>query len=62
MALIFSLILFAAFAANVAFGAATGAPVLGDVGEMLLLFSAAIVFVVAILKKEADRKNGEGKN
>ncbi|MCR9115011.1 MAG: hypothetical protein NXH84_17155 [Rhodobacteraceae bacterium] len=60
MALGLSLILFIIFTVNVAYGAATGAPVLGDVGEMLVLFAAAAAFVVAILKKEADRENGEG--
>ena len=29
----------------------------GDVGEMLVLFAATILFVVAILQKEAARKN-----
>lgn len=61
MFLFLSLILFVAFAANVALGAATGTPFLGDVGEMLVLFAASAVFVVAILKKEADREDGKGR-
>ena len=52
-----SLIVFAVFFANVALGAFADAAVLGDVGEMLVLFAAAILFVVGILKKEADRNN-----
>lgn len=54
---------FAAFAiyfANVALGAFAGSAFLGDVGEMLVLFAASILFVVAILKKEAERKNQNG--
>ena len=60
MPLILSLLLFAVFATNVAVGAATGATFLGDIGEMLVLFAASAVFVVAILKKEADHKKGDG--
>lgn len=60
MTLMLSLILFLVFAANVALGAFTGAPILGDIGEMLVLFAASAVFVVAILQKEADRKNRGG--
>ena len=52
-----SLIVFAVFFVNVALGAFANAAVLGDVGEMLVLFAAAILFVIAILKKEADRNN-----
>ena len=55
-----SIIVFAIYFANVALGAFAGSAFLGDVGEMLVLFAASILFVVAILKKEADRdaKNG----
>lgn len=60
MFLIASFIVFAAFFANVALGAFADAAVLGDVGEMLVLFAATILFVVAILQKEADRKNKDG--
>jgi hypothetical protein len=37
-------------------GAFADSAVLGDVGEMVVLFAAAILFVVAILQKEAERK------
>lgn len=55
-----SVIVFAIYFGNVALGAFSGAAFLGDVGEMLVLFGAAILFVIAILKKEADRKNKNG--
>ena len=55
-----SIAVFAIYFANVALGAFAGRAVLGDVGEMLVLFVASILFVVAILKKEADRKNKSG--
>ncbi len=55
-----SAIVFALYFANVALGAFGGNAVLGDVGEMLVLFAASILFVVAILKAEADRKNKNG--
>lgn len=51
--------IFAVFFLNVALGAFADAAFLGDIGEMLVLFCAAILFVVAILKKEADRANGD---
>ena len=55
-----SILVFAIYFANVALGAFAGNAFLGDVGEMLVLFAASILFVVAILKKEADRKNKNG--
>ena len=39
---------------------AAGSAFLGDVGEMLVLFAASILFVVAIPKKEADRNATDG--
>lgn len=57
MYLFASLAVFLIYFANVAFGAYTRSPFLGDVGEMLVLFVASILFVVAILRKEAERKN-----
>ncbi|MDJ0820823.1 MAG: hypothetical protein QNJ09_03300 [Paracoccaceae bacterium] len=52
-----AIVTFALFAGNVALGAFAGNAVLGDVGEMVVLLAASIFFVVAILKREADRKN-----
>lgn len=52
-----SFIIFAVFFANVALGAFADAAFLGDVGEMLVLFFASLLFVVAILQKEAAAKN-----
>jgi hypothetical protein len=55
-----SIVVFVVYFANVALGALAGSAVLSDVGEMLVLFAASILFVVAILQKEADRKNKNG--
>ena len=55
-----SIAMFAVFFANVALGAASNSAFLGDVGEMLVLFGASLCFVVAILKKEADRSKENG--
>lgn len=55
-----SLIVFVVYFANVALGAFANFAFLGDVGEMIVLFAASILFVVAILQKEADRKNKDG--
>ncbi|MEN8893368.1 hypothetical protein [Planktotalea arctica] len=55
-----SIIVFVLYFTNVALGAFAQAAVLGDVGEMLVLFAASILFVVAILQKEADRKEKNG--
>ncbi|MGH1416769.1 MAG: hypothetical protein ACRBB0_25005 [Pelagimonas sp.] len=59
MSLIASILVFALFFANVALGAFADRAFLGDVGEMLVLFAASILFVVAILKKEADEKKNK---
>ena len=48
--------LFIVFAANVGLGSFADASFLGDVGEMLLLFAVAFLFVIAILQKEAVSK------
>lgn len=60
MLLYASLIVFVVYFVNVALGAFWGTVYLGDVGEMLVLFAAAILFVLAILQKEADRKDKNG--
>jgi hypothetical protein len=51
-----SIVVFALFFTNVALGAFADSAILGDVGEMVILFSASILFVVAILQSEAVRK------
>lgn len=58
MSLLVSAALFAIFATNVAIGSFGGKPFLGDVGEMLLLLATTVTFVVAILKSEATRRQG----
>ncbi len=55
-----SIVVFVIYFANVALGAFAGSAFLGDVGEMLVLFAASILFVIAILKIEADRNNKNG--
>lgn len=57
MSLAASLAAFLVYFANVALGAFAASAFLGDVGEMLVLFAASILFVVAILKREADHKS-----
>ena len=54
-----SLIVFIIFFINVALGAFADSAFLGDIGEMLVLFVASLLFVVAILRKEAERAAGE---
>ena len=54
MWLAISMVLFGIFFVNVVVGSALRVSFLGDVGEMLVLFAAAICFVVAILQKESD--------
>ena len=62
MFLISAVIVFAVFFSNVAMGAFADTAFLGDVGEMLVLSFASVLFVVAILIKEADRsKNDDSK-
>lgn len=56
MALIGAVILFVVFAINVGLGAASNSAFLGDVSEMLLLSGVAVLFVIAILKKEANAR------
>lgn len=59
MFLIAAIGLFALFVANILLGAFGGPQFLGDVGEMLLLFSASAIFVVAILRREAPKKSNK---
>lgn len=62
MFLLGAVIVFTVFFSNVALGAFADAAFLGDVGEMLVLSCATALFVVAILRKEADRaKKGDHK-
>ncbi len=55
-----SIVVFAIYFANVALGAFASAAFLGDVGEMLVLSAASILFVVAILQIEAADKDKNG--
>ena len=62
MFLVGAVFVFAVFFSNVAMGAFADAAFLGDVGEMLVLSFASVLFVVAILKKEADRSENDDSN
>lgn len=56
MALGIAALLFAGFVLDVALGALAGAAFLSDVQAMILLTAACVVFVVAILKREAQAR------
>lgn len=56
MFLVASIIVFSIYFANVTMGAFGSGVFLGDISEMLVLFAASILFVVAVLIREADRK------
>lgn len=61
MALALAAILFGTFVTNVALGAFGASQYLNDVQEALVLFAAAIAFVAAILRAEANKKNDTSK-
>mgnify|MGYP000362639208 CR=1 FL=1 len=56
MPLIGAMLLFAVFVVNVGLGSSSNAAFLNDVDEMLVLSGVAVLFVIAILEKEADAK------
>ncbi len=60
MFLFASIVVFIIYFSNVAMGAFTDQAFFGDVGEMLVLFAATILFVIAILQREAARKDKDG--
>ena len=53
MFLIAAAAIFSIYILNVLAGALFASPILSDLAEALVLFAAAIVFTVAILKREA---------
>ncbi len=57
-----SIAFFTVYVANVVMGAVTGNPFFGDVTEMVVLFTAAGFFTVAILKSEAAENDRKDKN
>ncbi|WP_306143080.1 hypothetical protein [Roseibium sp. MMSF_3412] len=59
MLLVLAAVLFAAFVINVSIGSFGATPLLGNVGEMLLLFAISIAFTAAVLKREAKKRTGE---
>jgi hypothetical protein len=58
MAFIIALMLFLAFTVNVAIGAISDGPIVGNVGELLMLLAASVSFVVGILQEETKAKKG----
>ena len=56
MAFVIAAALLVAFTGNVVIGAVTGTPIVGNVSEMIMLFSASIAFVAGILMREAAAK------
>lgn len=58
MPFILALILLLAFTANVAIGAIGSSPIVGNVGEFLMLMAASVSFVIGILQREAQEKKG----
>lgn len=57
MALAIAAVLFGIFVTNIALGAFGSTQYLNDVQEALMLFTAAIAFVAAILRAEAKNKS-----
>lgn len=62
MALAAATVLFGLFVLNVILGALTGNQYLNDVSEMVVLFVASILFVAAILRREADAKKNNSED
>jgi len=61
MPLLGAMVLFTVFALNVVLGSISGNAFLSDVGEMLTLLAATVLFVVAILRIEAAGKQKAAK-
>ncbi|WP_299473211.1 hypothetical protein [uncultured Roseibium sp.] len=59
MLLALAAVLFAAFVINVSIGSMGGTPLLGNVGEMLLLLAVSIAFTASVLKREAKKRTGD---
>lgn len=59
LALFAALGAFMLFFGNVALGASGRGEVLGDVGEMLTMFAAALLFTVGVLQREAAATRAE---
>lgn len=59
MLLAIAAVLFVAFVLNVSIGSIGGTPLLGNVGEMMLLFGVSIAFTASVLKREENERTGE---
>lgn len=56
MPLIGAILLFSVFTVNVGLGSIYDSAFLNDIGEMLVLIGVAVLFVITIIKKEADAR------
>jgi len=54
--LFFAVVLFLIFGSNVVLGSMGSPQFLGDLGELLLVISAVIFFVIAIIQREFKEK------
>ena len=55
-----TIVLFLAYLGNVLLGSSGGNPLLGEVGEALLLLGVAVCFVIAILRAERAYQKESG--
>lgn len=62
MGLILAATLLAGFVVNVSLGSISGSAPLGNVAEMVILFSASIAFVADVLRREARAKSSRSDN
>ena len=60
MYLVIALVLLLGFAGNVLMGSLGTRPLLGNVGELLLLIGVSVFFVAAVLIAERDRVRASG--
>lgn len=58
--LLTALVIFLVFFSNVALSAAGSGGFFSDISEMLILLTAAIVFVVGVLARETEISNAKG--
>lgn len=59
MYLIAALITFALFVSHIFIGSVWGVSFIGDIGELIILLCASVLFVVAILRAERLEKSGK---
>ena len=60
--LLISIALFMIFGSNVVVGSMGGPQFMGDLGELLVVVSSVLFFVIAIVQKESKEKTSAGSN